>query len=170
MISSKSLQLFSDHAQKERLPMLRDEIAQALTTALKAKDQRRVSTLRLIMAAVKDRDIANRGAGKDAVADDELLSILAKMIKQREESAKLYDEGNRPELAADERAEIQIIRGFLPQQLGEAEMRKAIADAVAETGASGVKDMGKVMAVLKERFAGQMDFGKASGVVKELLG
>ncbi|WP_420962655.1 GatB/YqeY domain-containing protein [Brucella sp. IR073] len=150
--------------------MLRDEIAQALTTALKARDQRRISTLRLIMAAVKDRDIANRGAGKDAVADEELRSILAKMIKQREESAKLYEDGGRPELAEQERGEIETIREFLPQQLGEAETRQAIAEAIAETGASGVKDMGKVMAVLKARFSGQMDFSKASGIVKELLG
>ncbi|PYE86543.1 GatB/YqeY domain-containing protein [Phyllobacterium leguminum] len=149
--------------------MLRDEIAQALTMAQKAQDKPRVSTLRLIMAAVKDRDIANRGAGKEAVADDELLSILAKMIKQREESAKLYDEGNRPELAGQERAEIEIIRGFLPKQLDEAEMRKAVAAVIAEAGASGVKDMGKVMGLLKERFAGQMDFSKANGIVKELL-
>lgn len=150
--------------------MLRDEIATALTNAQKAQDKGRVSTLRLIMAAVKDRDIANRGAGKEPVTDDELLSILAKMIKQREESAKLYDEGNRPELAVQERAEIEIIRAYQPQQLDEAEIRKAIAGVIGEVGAGGVKDMGKVMAVLKERFAGQMDFSKASGMVKELLG
>ncbi|MDR0253949.1 MAG: GatB/YqeY domain-containing protein [Brucellaceae bacterium] len=150
--------------------MLRQEISQALTTAMKAHEKMRASTLRLIMAALKDRDIANRGAGKDPVSDDEILAILAKMIKQREESAKMYEEGNRIELAENERAEIEIIREFLPQQLSDEEIRANSAAAIAEIGAEGLRDMGKVMAVLKERYTGQMDFAKASGVLKELLG
>jgi len=150
--------------------MLRQEISQALTTAMKAHEKMRASTLRLIMAAMKDRDIANRGAGKDPVSDDEILAILAKMIKQREESAKMYEEGNRIELAETERAEIAIIKEFLPQQLSDEEVRANSAAAIAEIGAEGLRDMGKVMAVLKERYTGQMDFAKASAVLKELLG
>lgn len=150
--------------------MLRQEISQALTTAMKAHDKMRTGTLRLVMAALKDRDIANRGVGKDPVSDDELLAILAKMIKQREESAKMYEEGNRLELAEAERAEIVIIKDFLPQQLDDAEIRTICTDAIAEIGAEGLRDMGKVMAVLKERYTGQMDFAKASGVLKALLG
>ena len=150
--------------------MLRQEISQALTTAMKAHEKMRASTLRLIMAALKDRDIANRGAGKDPVSDDEILAILAKMIKQREESAKMYEEGNRIELAETERAEIAIIKEFLPQQLSDEEVRANSAAAIAEIGAEGLRDMGKVMAVLKVRYTGQMDFAKASAVLKELLG
>lgn len=150
--------------------MLRQEISQALTTAMKAHEKMRASTLRLIMAALKDRDIANRGAGKDPVSDDEILAILAKMIKQREESAKMYEEGNRIELAETERAEIAIIKEFLPQQLSDEEVCANSAAAIAEIGAEGLRDMGKVMAVLKERYTGQMDFAKASAVLKELLG
>lgn len=150
--------------------MLRQEISQALTTAMKAHEKMRASTLRLIMAALKDRDIANRGAGKDPVSDDEILATLAKMIKQREESAKMYEEGNRIELAETERAEIAIIKEFLPQQLSDEEVRANSAAAIAEIGAEGLRDMGKVMAVLKERYTGQMDFAKASAVLKELLG
>ncbi|KXF76764.1 glutamyl-tRNA amidotransferase [Paramesorhizobium deserti] len=149
--------------------MLRDEIAQALTTALKAQDKRRISTLRLIMAALKDRDIAHRTAGKDPVSDDELRAILVKMIKQREESARIYEEGNRIELAEGERAEIEIIRSFLPEQLCEADLKKVCAHVVEEVGAGGLRDMGKCMNALKERFPGKMDFSKASGIVKELL-
>lgn len=149
--------------------MLRQEISQAIITAMKAQDKRRVSTLRLIMAALKDRDIANRTAGKDPVGNEELLTILAKMIKQREESARIYEEGNRLELAEGEREEIVIIRDYLPQQLDEAEVRAACAQVIAEIGAEGLRDMGKCMAVLKERYAGQMDFSMASAIVKELL-
>ncbi|MFQ0813569.1 glutamyl-tRNA amidotransferase [Brucella anthropi] len=149
--------------------MLRQEISQALTTALKAQDKRRMSTLRLILAAVKDRDIANRTAGKDPVGDEELLGILGKMVKQREESARIYEEGNRLELAEAEREEITIISEFLPQQMTEDEIRQACADAIAEIGAQGLRDMGKCMAVLKERYAGKMDFTKASAIVKSLL-
>jgi uncharacterized protein YqeY len=149
---------------------MRDTISEALKTAMKAQDKGRVSTLRMVQAAIKDRDIANRGTGKPAATDEEVAQLLAKMVKQREDSAKAFDDGNRPELAAQERAEIEIIRGFMPKQLGDDEIEKAARDAIAATGAAGAKDMGKVMAALREKFAGQMDFGKASGVVKRLLG
>jgi len=149
--------------------MLRQEISQALTTALKAQEKRRMSTLRLILAAVKDRDIANRTAGKDPVGDEELLGILGKMVKQREESARIYEEGSRIELAEAEREEIAIISEFLPQQMSDDEINQACADVIAEIGAQGLRDMGKCMAVLKERYAGKMDFTKASAIVKSLL-
>lgn len=149
--------------------MLRDDINNALKTAMKEQDKTRLSTLRLINAAVKDRDIANRGEGKAAVDDAELQSILARMIKQREESAKMYDEGGRPELSAAERAEIEIIREFLPRQLDDAEVEKAIADAVEATQAESLRDMGKVMAWLKERYNGQIDFSKVGAIVREKL-
>ena len=148
---------------------MRETIAEALKTAMKAQDKRSLATLRMIQSAIKDRDIANRGIGKGAAGDDEVLQILAKMVKQREESARAFDQGGRPELAAQERDEIEIIRAFQPKQLGDDEVMAAARAAMAETGASGPKDMGRVMAVLKERFAGQMDFGKASSVVKSLL-
>ncbi len=148
---------------------MREHFANALKEALKAKDTRRVSTVRLIQAAIKDRDIANRGHGKDPVGDDEILQILAKMIKQREESAATYEQGGRPELAAGEREEIAIIREYMPRQLSSEETRAAVAAAITETGAASIKDMGKVMAALKARHTGQMDFGKAGAVVKELL-
>ena len=149
---------------------MRETITAALHAATKARDARRVSTLRLVSAAIKDRDIAARTAGKDKASDAELLELLAKMIKQREESEKIYEEAGRKELAAQEGEEIAIIREFLPQQLSDADMAKAIDAAIAETGAASVKDMGKVMAALKARYAGQMDFGKASGAVKAKLG
>lgn len=149
---------------------MRDTISDALKTAMKAGEKDRVSTLRMIQSAIKDRDIANRGAGKPAASDDEIAQLLAKMVKQREDSAKAFDDGNRPELAEKEREEIAIIRGFMPKQLDEAETEAAIRAAIAATGASGAKDMGKVMAALREKHAGQMDFGKASGTVKRLLG
>ena len=149
--------------------MLRDQLAAALKDAIKSKNAERLSTVRLIQAGIKDRDIANRGVGKEEATDDEILQILAKMVKQREESAKIYEENARPELAAKERAEITVLQDFLPKQLSDAEVRSNIAAIIAETGAAGPKDMGKVMAVLKERYAGQMDFSKASGAVKEQL-
>lgn len=149
---------------------LRDRFNAALKEAMKAKAARRVSTLRMILAGVKDRDIAARTeTNREAVGDDELLSLLAKMIKQREESAETYDKGGRPELAAAEREEIEIIREFMPKQMSAEEMKAAAASVVAETGAQSMKDMGKVMAALKERYAGQMDFAKAGALVKELL-
>ncbi|RFB92746.1 glutamyl-tRNA amidotransferase [Rhizobium leguminosarum bv. trifolii] len=149
--------------------MLRDQLATQLKEAMKAKNADRLSTVRLIQAAVKDRDIANRGTGKEQASDDEILQILAKMVKQRDESAKIYKENSRPELAAKERAEITVIQDFMPKQLSDGEVRANVSAIIAETGAAGAKDMGKVMAALKERYAGQMDFAKASATVKELL-
>ncbi len=148
---------------------MRETIAQALKTALKSQDKRRTSTLRLVNAAIQDRDIANRGVGKDQVSDDEILQILVKMVKQREESAKLFEDGNRLELAQQEREEIDVIRSFMPRQLGEEQVRQLCAKVVAEVGADGLRDMGKCMNALKEKYPGQMDFGKASGIVKTML-
>ncbi len=150
--------------------MMRETIAEALKEALKNKDKLRTGTLRLVNAAIQDRDIANRGAGKDPVGDDEILQILTKMVKQREESAKAFEDGARPELAAQERAEIAIVKDFLPAQMSADEVRAAAQGAIAETSAQGLRDMGRVMAVLKERYPGRLDFGKASALVKELLG
>ena len=149
---------------------MREIISAALKDATKAQDKRRISTLRLISAAIKDRDIAARTAGKERATDAELLELLAKMIKQREESEKIYADAGRAELAKQEAEEIVIIREYLPKQLSDKDMEKAIAEAIAKTGAASVKDMGKVMAELKARYAGQMDFGKASALVKSKLG
>ncbi len=149
--------------------MLRDTLANSLKEAQKAKDVRRTSTVRLIQTAIKDRDIAHRGTGKDPVSDDEIMQILMKMIKQRDESARIYADNNRPELAAQEREEIEIIKSFMPEQLPEAKVRELCAAVINETGAQGLRDMGKCISTLKERYSGQMDFGKASGVVKDLL-
>ncbi len=148
---------------------MRAKIAEALKSAQKAQDKELVSTLRMISAAIQDRDIANRGTGKQAASDDEILQILTKMVKQRQESAKAFEDGKRPELAAKENAEIAIINGFLPSQMDDAAMRAAIAQTIAAEGASGLRDMGKVMNALKEQYPGQMDFGKASGIVKGML-
>ncbi len=149
--------------------MMRDKLSNAMKDAMKAKEARRLSTVRLIQTAIKDRDIANRGAGKDPVSDDDILQILQKMIKQREESAKIYTEGGRAELADQELAEIEIIRDFLPEQLSDEKMREIIAGIIEETGAQGLRDMGKCIGLLKDRYAGQMDFAKASGMVKDML-
>lgn len=149
---------------------MRAQITQAMKDAMRARDAERLSTIRLIQAALKDRDIANRGQGKGEAGDDEIVQVLAKMVKSREDAAKLYDEGHRPELAAKERAEIEVIRGFMPKQMGEDEVRAAVTAAIAATGATSIKDMGKVMADLKARHAGSMDFGKASGLIKAALG
>jgi len=149
---------------------MREKVTEEVKAAMKGGDKERLSTLRLIQAAFKDRDIANRGAGKEAASDDELLQLLAKMVKQREESAKAFDDGGRPELAAKEREEIAVIRDFMPKQMDAAETEAAVRAAIAETNAAGVKDMGKVIARLREQYAGRMDFGKASGLVKGLLG
>jgi len=150
--------------------MLRSQINDALKVAMKAKDSARVSTLRLMTAALKDRDIAARGKGEDGgIAEDDILNMLQTMIRQRRDSVKMYRDGNREELAAKEEAEITVIEEFLPSQLSEEDVAAAAAEVIAEVGAAGIKDMGRVMGVLKERFAGQMDFGKASGVVKKLL-
>lgn len=149
---------------------IRETINDALKTAMKSQDRVRTGTLRLINAAIKDRDIEARGAGRTGgIGDDELLQLLQKMVKQRQESAGIYDQAGRTELAAQEREEIDIIQGFLPRQLDEAETRAAIKDAVAQSGAESIRDMGKVIAILKENYAGRMDFVKASGWVKEAL-
>lgn len=148
---------------------MRETVMSALKDSMKSGDKVRLGAVRLIQAAFKDRDIEARGAGKEKASDDELLSLLQKMIKQRQESASIYKANGRPELAAQEDAEIAVIQSFLPKQMDEAEVKAAIAAAISETGAAGMKDMGKVIAVLKERHAGQMDFGKASGLVKAAL-
>ena len=149
---------------------LRQKLNDAMKEAMKAKDARRLATVRLMLAALKDRDIAARSeTSRELLGDDEILTLLAKMIKQREESAAVYVQGGRPELADNEKAEIAIIRTFMPKQMDEADAKAAIAAVVAELGATSVKDMGKVMGALKERYAGQMDFGRASGQVKEAL-
>ena len=149
---------------------MRDQINDDLKTAIKAKDKLRVGTLRLINAAIKDRDIAARSSGKDSVTDDEILEILAKMVKQRVESAATYEAAGRDELATQEREEIEIIKGFLPEQMDEAAVAEAVKAVVAEIEATSLKDMGRTMGALKERYAGKMDFGQANKVVKELLG
>ena len=149
--------------------MLRDDINNALKDAMKARDEVRVSTLRLVNSTLKNADIEARGQGKPPLADDDALGVLQKMIKQRQESVALYDKGGRPELAAQEREEIAVISAYLPKQMSDDEVNAAIAAIVTETGAAGMKDMGKVIAALKAKYAGQMDFGKASGLVKAAL-
>ena len=149
--------------------MIRETLSNAQKDAMKAKDTARLSTVRLILAAIKDKDIANRGLAKEQASEDEILQLLAKMIKQREESVKIYIDGGRPELADKERAEIAVIQGFMPEQLSEEKVREICVAIVAELGAQGLKDMGKCVAALRERYAGQMDFAKASAILKELL-
>lgn len=149
---------------------MRDAISTAQKEALKAKDKTALSTIRLITAALKDRDIAARTKGTgEGISDDDILSMLQTMIKQRAESVKLYTEGNRPELAAAENEEIRVIQQFLPQQLTADELAQAISDAIASSGAESVRDMGKVMGVLKADYAGRIDFGAASGEIKARL-
>jgi hypothetical protein len=149
---------------------MRTELNEALKQAMKARDGRRVSTLRLILAAIKDRDIAARTEDRcSGITDDEILQVLAKMIRQRQESAEIYEQAGRAELALQEREEIGIIEGFMPKQFSTDEIRGACQKVVGDLGASGLRDMGKCMGALKERYAGQMDFSKASSVVKELL-
>jgi uncharacterized protein YqeY len=151
--------------------MLRQQLNDALKTAMLAKNARVVSTVRLILAALKDRDIAARSKGvMDGISEDEVLSMLQSMIKQRRESISLYEQGGRLELAQQEADEITIIERFLPPQLSEAEMADAVRAVIAELGATALKDMGRVMAALKERFSGSMDFTKASAVTKKELG
>jgi uncharacterized protein YqeY len=149
---------------------LRQQLTDAMKEAMKAKDAKRLATVRLVLAALKDRDIAARTeTSRDLLGDDEILSLLAKMIKQRDESAVAFDAGNRPELAAGEREEISIIRSFMPAQMDEAGVQQAVKTVIAELGAASIKDMGKVMAAMKERYAGQMDFARASALVKDVL-
>jgi uncharacterized protein YqeY len=149
--------------------MLRDDINKALTEAMKAKNERAVSTLRMVNSTLKNADIEARGAGKPALTDADVLPILQKMIKQRQESVELYKKGGRDDLASQEEAEIAIISGYLPKQMSATEMQSAIDAAVAETGASGMKDMGKVIGILRGKYAGQMDMAKASALVKAKL-
>ena len=150
--------------------MLRQRFSDALKGAMKEKDALSVSTVRLIIAKLKEQDIDARGKGKPEIGDAEIQQMMQGMIKQRRDSVALYEQGNRPELAEKERNEIAIIETFLPKQLGEAETESAIKEIIAATGAQGMKDMGKVMAALKERFSGQIDGAKASQAVKKLLG
>lgn len=150
--------------------MLRPALNEALKKAMLAKETRAVSTVRLILAALKDRDIAARSKGNmDGISEDEILGMLQSMIKQRKESIALYEQGGRLELAQQEQEEIGIIERFLPKQMSEAEAEAAIKALIAEIDAKGIKDMGRTMAALKERFAGQMDFTKASALVKQAL-
>ncbi len=148
---------------------MRERINNDLKDAMRAGDKARVSTLRLINSGIKSADIEARPSGKDKITDAEIIGVMTKMVKQRRDSIEQYKAGNRQDLADAEQAEITIIEGYLPKQMGEAEAAAAIAAIVKETGAASVKDMGKVMALLKERFAGQMDFAKASGAVKAAL-
>lgn len=148
---------------------LRERFTADLKEAMKAGEKGKVSTIRLITSALKDKDIEARGLGKPETTPDEVLALLQKMIKQRQESIAIYDANGRPELAAGERAEVEVISGYMPKQMSEDEVKAAITAAVTESGASSVKDMGKVIAILRANYAGQMDFGKASGLVKAAL-
>ena len=151
--------------------MLREAFSERLKEAMRAKGARTVSAVRLILAAVKERDVAARGGGNpEGVADSEIQRLLQGMIKQRRESAALYRQGNRPELAGQEEAEIVVIESFLPRQMGDNEIEASVRAAIADTGAAGVRDMGRVMAALRERHAGVIDMAKAGAVVKQLLG
>lgn len=154
---------------------MREQITKAVKEAMKSGDKKRLSTLRLINAAIKDRDIAARvdakgkSTGKDRVEVGEILALLQKMIKQRRESAEIYRTGGRMELAEQEESEIAVIQEFLPQQMSEDETLKAVEDVIGELGAAGLKDMGRTMAALKDKYTGQMDFSKASALVKDRL-
>lgn len=150
---------------------LRDRLQAALKDAMRAREADRLSTLRLINAAIKDREIALRGeSGEGEVGDPEILGILGKLVKQRQESARAFEEGGRLELAEKELAEVRVIEEFLPRQLSAEEVQAAIGSAIAEIGASGIRDMGRVMAALKARYTGQMDFGAVGPMVKDRLG
>ena len=150
--------------------MLRDDISSALKSSMKEKDPVAVSTLRLIQAAIKDRDIAARSNGvDDGISDDQILQVLQTMVRQRHESIEMYKRGNRDELAEREAQEIKVIQGFMPRQLNETETEAAIDEVVAATGAKSIKDMGKAMGALRERYAGQIDFGKAGAALKARL-
>ncbi|MGH6839449.1 MAG: GatB/YqeY domain-containing protein [Methylocella sp.] len=148
---------------------MREKFSAELKAAMKAGEKRRVGTIRMIMAALKDKDIEARGQGK-TVSDEEILGLLQKMTKSRKESQEIYEKAGRVDLATQESEEIAIIQGFLPQQLSEAEVTRAIAAAIAETGAASLKDMGRVVAALKAEYAGRMDIAKASGLAKRMLG
>ena len=149
--------------------MLRDAINNAVKEAMKAKEERKLSTLRMMNSTIKNADIDARGQGKPPLSDDDLLGVFQKMIKQRQESVELYEKGGRAELAAQEREEIAVIQAYLPKQMSDDDVKAAIAAVIKETGAASMKDMGKVVAGLKAKYAGQMDFAKASGLVKAAL-
>jgi uncharacterized protein len=149
--------------------MLRDDINNALKEAMKAREERRVSCLRMVNAAIKDRDIEARGLGKGPLSDEELLGLFQKMIKQRQDSVEAYQKGGRADLVAQEQEEIAIISSYLPKQMSEDDMKAAIAAAIKDTGAASMKDMGKVIGALRGKYAGQMDFAKASALVKGML-
>jgi uncharacterized protein YqeY len=151
-------------------PAMREKLMDALKVAMKAKESAKISTIRMVQAAIKDLEIANRTKPNSETTDGDIAQLLSKLVKQREESAKIYDEGGRPELAAKEREEIAIISEFMPKQLSEAEVIEIIKGIIAEVGAASMKDMGKVMAALKERHAGSIDMAKAGAVVKQNLG
>lgn len=148
---------------------LRERFTDEMKAAMKGGDKARLATIRLIQAALKDRDIEARGAGREPLSDDDILGVLQKMLKQRQESIAIYAQNNRPELAEAEQAEVTVIESFMPQQMGEDEVRAAIEKAVEATGAASMKDMGKVVAALRADYAGRMDFGKASALVKARL-
>lgn len=148
---------------------MREKLTEAMKAAMKAGDKRRLATVRMIQAALKDKDIEARGAGRGQASDEEILALMQKMIKQRHESLSIFEGAGRAELAAQEREEAEIIQSFLPQPLNEAETRAAVEAAIAETGAASMKDMGKVVGSLRGQYAGRMDFAKASALVKELL-
>ena len=151
--------------------MLREAFTERLKTAMRAKDSRTLSTVRLIIAALKDRDIAARGSGnQEGIPDSEIQRLLQTMVKQRRESITLYRQGNRPELAQQEEEEIAVIESFLPQQMSDEETAAAAKSAITDTGAAGIRDMGKVMATLRERHAGVIDLARAGAIVKQLLG
>ena len=151
--------------------MLRAQLNDALKEAMKSKDKLAVSTLRLILAAVKDRDIAHRtqDADKEGISEEEILKLLQSMIKQRQDSIVAYNKGNRPELAESEEKEIEIIKTFLPKQMSDDEIEYAVQDAITSSGASSIKKMGQIMGILRGKYAGRMDFGRASALVKEKL-
>ena len=147
---------------------LRERFTQEMKDAMKGGDKGRLAAIRMIQAALKDRDIEARGAGKE-VSEEDILALLQKMVKSRQESLAMYEQAGRDDLAATERGEIAVIQTFLPAQMSEDDVKAAIAAAIAETGAASMKDMGKVVAALKAKFTGQMDFAKASGLVKAAL-
>ena len=149
--------------------MLRDDIQNAIKEAMKNHEAERLSTARMILAGIKEKDVDARGKGKECAAEADLMSMMQTMIKQRQESAKMYRDGNRPELAEKEELEIKIIEGFLPKQMSDAEVNAAIAAVITELGASSMKDMGAVMAKMREKYAGQMDLGAASGKIRTAL-
>ena len=149
--------------------MLRERFTAEMKEAMKAGDKGRLGAIRLIQAALKDKDIEARGNGKEPLSDEEILALLQKMVKQRQESITMYEQGGRQELADQEKNEVAVISSYLPQQMDEAETKAAIEAAIAETGAASMKDMGKVVAALRAKYAGRMDFAKASGLVKDML-